>query len=274
MDTILALFTCFNRKDKTRCAIEGLLAGNPGCSFTFVVVDDGSSDGTPEMLEAMNTDGRIRVLHGDGSLFYSGGMRMGMEAILANGWTDYDYFLMMNDDVVFHEGCIEKMIRQSREQQDAVIVGATCSTEGELSYSGIKYTRGIKYYQIPVGECNVEADTCNANCVLIPFRFFEKVGVMDGHYRHSLGDFDYGLELKNAGAKLRVSKEYVGICNDNPKQNTWHDRSLPRLQRLKKKESIKGDPVGPWFYYLRKHFGLPIAIKSSLTPFIRILLGL
>lgn len=274
MEKILALFTCFNRKEKTRCAIERLREGNPNCCFTFVVVDDGSKDGTPEMLEEMNRDGDIRVLHGDGSLFYSGGMRMGMEAILANGWTDYDYFLMMNDDVVFHDGCIEKMAAQSRDQENAVIVGATCDTDGNLSYSAIKYMHGIKYKQLAIEEWETDADTCNANCVLIPFGAFQKVGVMDEHYRHSLGDFDYGLELKKAGARLHVSREYVGICNDNPQTNTWHDRSLSRLQRLKKKETVKGDPVGPWFYYLRKHFGLAIAVRSSLTPYIRILLGL
>ena len=97
---------------------------------------------------------------------------------------------------------------------------------------------------------------------------------MDRHYQHSLGDFDYGFALREAGGTLRVSQGYVGLCCDNPQTGTWHDRSLPLKQRLKKKESVKGDPIGPWFYYLKKHFGLFTAIKSSLTPYIRIFLGL
>ena len=114
----------------------------------------------------------------------------------------------------------------------------------------------------------------NANCVLIPFYWFRRAGAMDRHYRHSLGDFDYGLALRDAGAKLHVSRDYVGICCDNPVAGTWHDKSLGRIARIKKKETVKGDPAGPWFYYLRKHFGLFTAIRSSLTPYIRILLGL
>ena len=273
MDSVLALFTCFNRREKTRQAVKALVEGNPEVTFSFVVVDDGSSDGTAEMLMTEDFGAQIQVFRGDGSLFYSGGMRMGMEEILASG-REAQYLLMMNDDVAFYPQCIQKLIAQSRAQGGAVIVGATCDRENKLSYSAISYEKGIHYRFLSPGETGVDADTMNANCVLIPFAWFRRAGVMDRHYRHSLGDFDYGLTLRDLGAKLHVSREYVGLCCDNPTAGTWHDRSLSRLARLKKKESVKGDPVGPWFYYLRKHFGLLTAVKSSLTPYIRILLGL
>ena len=98
--------------------------------------------------------------------------------------------------------------------------------------------------------------------------------IADKHYHHSLGDFDYGFALRQAGGRLYVSRDYVGECCDNPQTGTWHDRSLSIRQRIRKKESVKGDPAGPWFYYLKKHFGLFTAVKSSVTPYIRIFLGL
>lgn len=273
MDSVLALFTCFNRKEKTRQAVKGLVEGNPEVRFSFVVVDDASTDGTARMLETENLGAPIRVVRGTGGLFYSGGMALGMEDILSRG-EEAQYLLMMNDDVEFYPNCIQRLIAQSKAQGNAVIVGATCDHGGQLSYSAILYERGIHYRQLPPGETGVDADTMNANCVLIPFPWFRRAGVMDRHYVHSLGDFDYGLALRDAGAKLHVSRDYVGVCCDNPVAGTWHDRSLPRYQRFKKKETVKGDPIGPWFYYLRKHFGLATAIKSSMTPYIRILLGL
>ena len=102
MTTVLALFTCFNRKEKSIHAIESLLSGNPGIDFTFLVVDDGSTDGTAEALRARNFP--VRILRGDGSLFYSRGMGMGMDTLLRED-TDYDYlygtsFSLWKDDAV------------------------------------------------------------------------------------------------------------------------------------------------------------------------------
>lgn len=272
MQSVLALFTCFNRREKTRQAIQSLVSGNPDIRFTFLVVDDGSTDGTENMLQTEPFGAEVRVLKGDGSLFYSRGMGLGMSALLESK-EEFDYLLMMNDDVAFFPGCIEALSRQSREKGDAVIVGATRDEEGKLSYSGILYEKGIRYRFLNPGE-ETEADTMNANCVLIPYALFRKTGTMDPHYHHSLGDFDYGFALRKAGGRLYVSEDFVGLCRDNPPEGTWYNKSLPRKERLRRKESVKGDPVGPWFYYLRKHFGLFAAVKSSVTPYLRILLGL
>ena len=136
MTRVLALFTCFNRKEKSVHAVESLISGNPQIDFTFLVVDDGSTDGTAEALQKFP----VRILRGDGSLFYSRGMGLGMDTLLREK-TDYDYLLMMNDDVAFFLHCIEALATQSGGRD--VIVGATRDTRGNLSYSGIQYEKGI-----------------------------------------------------------------------------------------------------------------------------------
>lgn len=288
---IVAVFTCFNRKARTQNCIHTLIRGNPGCEFTFVAVDDNSTDGTGEMLEALQKEGYdIRLLKGNGRLFYSGGMRLGMEYVLesAAGKEDnnasndtssdasndiYEYLLMLNDDVVFYENCIEKMAVQSKEQGNAVIVGAMCDRKQHMTYGAVKYTGGIHYRKLAISEWGVPADTFNANAVLIPYEAFWEVGAMDGHYIHSLGDFDYGLSIKRAGYTIHSSKEYVGDCERNPSTGGWQDVSLSRYERIRKKESVKGAPTRQWFYFLKKNFGLLTAVKGCVTPYIRILLG-
>lgn len=269
---VLALFTCYNRKEKTLKCIDTLKSGNDGCQFTFVVADDGSTDGTSEALEKL-CDPDIHVIHGCGDWFYSRGMGAAMQYALKSFAADsYDYLLLVNDDVEFLQHSIDKLIAQSKLQNDAIIVGVMQDETGNLSYGAIKYTSGYRYRKVGTDQWMDSADTFNANCVLIPYTAFLKVGVMDSTYVHSLGDFDYGLSLKRAGYMLYPSKEYAGICNTNANKNTWTDTSLSVVKRIKMKESIKGAPSNLWFYFLRKNFGLLTAIRGVISPYIRIFL--
>ena len=64
---ITVILTCFNRKEKTQACIRELVEKNAACSFTFVVVDDNSSDGTVEVLQEMQKEYDIRLLQSDGN---------------------------------------------------------------------------------------------------------------------------------------------------------------------------------------------------------------
>lgn len=270
---ILTIFTCYNRRNKTQNCIETITACNPKCAFTFVVADDGSNDGTYEMLCEMQSEYKIYVVRGSGNWFYSGGMNAGMEYSLRNLSREFNYTLMINDDVEFLCNGVQNMIEQSVVQDNAVIVGAMRDNVGNLSYGAVKYISGYKYRKLNLSEWKVPADTFNANCVLIPYSAFERVGTMDPFYRHSLGDFDYGLILKRDGNKIFQSKQFVGVCNNNSNKNSWTDSKLGIIERIRKKESIKGAPAKQWFYFLKKNFGVGLAIRGVITPYVRILLG-
>ena len=271
MTNIVAVFTCFNRKEKTETCIRSITAANPECNFQFVVADDKSTDGTQEVLQSMKSAYDITVLSGSGALYYSGGMRLALGYVLEH--CSADYLLLMNDDVEFLDGSIQSMVQQSHQQNEAVIVGVMKDHLGKTSYSAVKYTKGIHYRKLELNEYAIDADTFNANCVLIPYDAFVKTGNMDAHYVHSLADFDYGLALKYQGYKIHVSKECVGICDNNSSKGTWTDTSLCRRERIKKKESIKGAPTKQWFYFLKKNFSVFTAFKGCVTPYIRIVIG-
>lgn len=267
---ILAIFTCFNRKELTRRGME-TLAANETVTFDYVILDDNSSDGTREMLKELRDAGacRIDLIEGDGSNFWNGGMHKAIEHIKKHH-RDYDYYMLMNDDTKFFPGIFDEMA--GALAPDAVTVGAICGERGELSYGGIKYTKGIKYKKLGPDAPDVNCDTFNANCAVIPRDIFLQVGI-DPYYQHSIGDFDYGLQISRLGYAIRIYSKYVGECNDNTLQKTWQDESLPRLERIRLKESRKGLPFRDWFHFLHKNFGLGTAIVRSVTPYIRIILG-
>lgn len=269
---VTVIFTCFNRKEKSLKCIKTLTGQDLEIEYQFIVVDDNSTDGTAEAILALKNN--VILLDGNGSLYWAGGMRKGIKAYLESV-QDSEYVLLVNDDVEFFEGIVNKLITESKEKKDAVIVGATCDDHGSFSYGAMKLIVPRKkdlYRQISPSKGSVECDTFNCNCVLLSDDTIRKAGNFDPMYTHSLADIDYGLRLRKLGFHIYSSDEYVGICNKNSIKGTWIDRSLPRRERIKKKESPKGAPVKEWFYFMKKNFGILPAIRYSLTPYLKIFL--
>lgn len=276
--SVTAMLTCYNRREYTVSCLKTLVEGNPNISFHFVVTDDNSNDGTKEALRALQGLGySITLLSGDGQLFWNGGMYKALEYALQKA-NKTDYYMLVNDDVVFFKDAIEKLVaRQQKapEQKQAVIVGATADQSGKTSYGGTRLLSKhfAKFALIEPSEEYVLCDTFNGNCVLMPQSVFFQVGNVDPVYRHSMSDYDYGMTMRKNGVYLYNSAEHIGTCEDNDVTGSWRDTSLSRKIRLQKKEAPKGLPRKDWFYFIRKNYGFLSAIYHSMTPYVRILLG-
>ena len=269
MIRILVLFTCYNRKEKTEQCIK-TLTKNQNCKMSYIVLDDNSNDGTSEMLKAYSN---TVVLHGDGNSFYSGGIRQVIAKAKSSDLNQYDYVMFINDDVLFFEGAIDKLVKY--ENNDGkIIVGAVCDCNGVFSYGGEKMLskHKPKFANVKINDYDLHCDTACANCVLIPRRFFVNLPNIDKVYSHAMGDFDYFFEAIRKGYEIISSDFYVGQCNDNDIKNGWRDTSLSIKERIRKKESVKGLPFKEWFHYLKKNHGLLSAIFYSITPYVKILL--
>ena len=276
--TVLGLATCFNRKEKTLNAIRSLVEGNENVDFRFIIADDNSKDGTAEALAELNC---VEVMHGDGNSYYTGGMRIAMARALElidAGKLNVDYILLFNDDVDFYDMAIEGLISRNGDTKNRIWVGPTCESDGtSLSYGGIARTSNWKpKFKIVKADAyqGRKVNTFNANCVLIPTNIFVKTGNMDPVYHHSLGDFDYGYMTVKQGAEIYVSDEYVGMCPNNSEKGTWRDAGMSRKARFKAKESIKGVPFKEFYHYILKNYNFPAAVIFSISPYIRILLGI
>lgn len=272
-EKITVIFTCYNRKDKTVAAMKSIVEKNPSLAFHFIMVDDCSTDGTVDAIKHLNYD--VEIIQGTGSLFWCGGMRVGIEKFLNSNPSDEGLCLLINDDVLFFDNSIEQMFKRLGNRDDYVIVGATCDDSGEFTY-GLKIKQ--KWYQKnmtkPVKPSKDEriGDTCNANCVLIPNNIMKEVGNMDSVYTHSLGDYDYGYRMSRNGYKLISSEEYVGICNSNAVKGTWADTTLSRKERLQKKEEPKGSPRKEFWHFVKVNYGLFDAVWYTVVSYLKILI--
>ena len=76
MEDIAILLTCHNRKDKTLKALAALQKAKESYSnpirLSIYLTDDGSTDGTAKAIQQYFPN--VIILHGDGNLFWAGGM--------------------------------------------------------------------------------------------------------------------------------------------------------------------------------------------------------
>ncbi len=270
LEKLLILMTCHERKEKTLSCIESLQKGL-NISARFIVADADSKDGTVEALSELP---HVTLIKAPSNVYWNGGMRLAFREAVKQG-QNAEYVLLVNDDVVFYPGAVEKLIRRMEDIQADAVVGATENEEGEMTYGGVRMKSKLlaRYELIPPSEEPVHVDTFNCNCLLVRYNAFRRMGNLDKAYVHSMGDYDYGMRMRRKGLVVINSAEYAGKCSDNDKAGSWRDRSLSGKERLKLKESAKGLPYKDWYHFVKKNYSLPAAIYHSITPYVRILLG-
>ena len=262
---ITVLFTCYNRRDLTLNCLRRLATqGTCGAELRYVVVDDGSSDGTADAIAEEFPS--VRLLKGNGSLYWCGGMRLAWAEAAKD---DPDYYLLLNDDTELFPEAFEKLL-QIAPSPDALMIAVAAIGDpatGKQAYGGHR-----RNGMVPASGKPEKCHTFNANCVLVPRSVYRKLGIFYHGFTHGMGDFDYGFQATKRGISVIQTGDFIGTCKTNPKEGTWGDRSLPRLKRLRLLESPKGLPFKEWFTFIVRNNGWrsPYYIFS---PIVRILLG-
>lgn len=273
--TIAVILTCFNRRQKTLACLDAVLAQTAfnEVALDFFITDDGSHDGTADAL-VRKYDG-IRLLKGNGSLFWNGGMRL--------AWADafrgeYDFFLWLNDDTFLYPETLRRMLgthaaSSRRSGKAGIVVGSTHDESGQTTYGGERQRSRLRPLTLALIDPREEVqqcDTFNGNCVLVSRAAAEVLGNLDPGFVHAMGDTDYGLRARKAGIPMWVMPGYAGRCvNDGSVAGGFGDRSLPLTVRFRKILSPKGLPWRSWQILCQRHAGCLWPIYWS-WPYLKI----
>ena len=273
---LAVIMTCFNRRSVTLSCLHALYQQTNCIDFDVYLTDDGSSDGTTNAV--ISKYPQVKILQGDGNLFWVGGMRLAFAQAIQQ---DYDYYLWLNDDTILEKDAIEHLFNVHQKllenkHENSIVVGTTKDIfTGKASYGGsIKSQKWYsnKYNFLGCTQVVQQCDTFFGNCVLIPCGVVQKVGNIDPAFIHSMGDIDYGLRSQKNGCSIWVAPGYVGSCSKNSIRNSWVDTNLTVLERLKKVIHVKAFPIKPWTVFCRRHSGLFWFIYWVL-PYIRAVVG-
>lgn len=261
---IAVLATCHNRKAITIAGLSSLvnaLRTVPSIEPSFVVVDDGSIDGTG--AEIAHHFPEMTVVYGDGSLFWNGGMCRAFQVAQSLG--RFDGYLLFNDDVSVDAGIASVFFAEYsylNADAPAILVASTTDEVGNISYSGMKRVsrrRPLAVTRIDPNGSLQRCDTFNGNFVLVPGAFFESVGGLDPYFKHAYGDVDLGYRATKAGITVWLAGSPIGQCNPAPPIQQPTNKREHRLQKLRARW-LKRDSLLQRIRFTFRHAPVPMAL--------------
>lgn len=244
---LAVLMACHNRKDVTLDCLSRLLP-QLGEGDGVYIVDDGSVDGTADAVAKIK-DGRVAVTRGDGRLYWAKGMFKAWEVAVAER-DDWDGFLWLNDDAGLDADGLQKLF--AANDGESIVVGDLSNASGEIVY-------GMR-----------EGGLFTGNCVLVPRKVYERLGMICGEYSHAWADSDYAMMAKRAGIGA-VSAGVVGRAEGHPNRPSLMGLSL--RERIGMLNSPKGWNLHDLWLYRRRNWGLCAAICSVLHMLSHVIVG-
>lgn len=229
MRNIAVLLTCHNRKNKTLSCLKSLYnsleyynnSQEDKVELTIYLTDDGCSDGTTDAIRESFVGKDINILHGDGNLYWAGGMRFAWNEALKRH-SEWDYYLLLNDDTILLPNIINELLSvesfsKDKYRVEAIVTGACCSSEGlhKPTYGGHIFTNRItgRVKHVWANEYPVMCDTTNANVLLIPQYVIDSIGIFYKGYRHGAADYDYTIMARKHHIPVLITVNFCAYCD-------------------------------------------------------------
>ena len=106
-----------NRRELTARCLQALGAQKDQ-QFSIVVVDDGSTDGTSQMIAEQFTD--VHVVRGNGDWWWTGSTRHGIDYVLQRCHPE-DAVVLLNDDTMVDPDFVGRLRQASEANPDSLI---------------------------------------------------------------------------------------------------------------------------------------------------------
>lgn len=190
----------WNGLDYTKRCLETLRACTRFPDYRVIVVDNGSTDGTPEFLATLPWVELIRNDHNTGFV-------RGNNMALRKCPLDHDVILLNNDTEIVQSNWIDQMQQTAYAARDTGIVGCRLRrTNGMLQHAGAYMPPTYWGQQIGSNEQDVnqfntlrEVDIVVFACAYIKREVLDRVGLLNEEYVSYFEDADYCFKAREAG---------------------------------------------------------------------------
>ncbi len=222
----------YNHVEYTVCCLASILRHVPQCSFEVIIVDDGSHDETPNILQDVQN---IRYCRNETNVGFLRSCNKG--ATLARG----QYLLFLNNDTQVLEGWLDELVNTFQEQSDVGLVGSKLLyPNGVLQEAGaiIKPDGSAELVGLNGDpdrpEYNVvrEVDYCSGACLLIKTELFKTLGGFDDIYAPCYcEDSDLAFRVRKMGKRVFYQPRSVVVHHLSVSTNDSSHAKMPLVVR-------------------------------------------
>jgi GT2 family glycosyltransferase len=221
-----------NRKKFTRECLNALRHQTRPADC-LIVVDDGSTDGTSEMLE--DDFPEVVIIKGDGNLYWTAAINRGIAYALNRGC---QYILTLNNDTVASPEFVEKMLMAANQRPSSLLGALDIDAISRKPYYGgeifnWKNSRSQFLLDIlPADEQHGlhEVSLFPGRGLLIPGIVFETIGLFEEReLPHYMADYDFTLRARRSGFHI--------YCNYEAKLYTYPEEGGDH--KIRKTKSVR-----------------------------------
>ena len=189
---------------------------------TVILVDDASTDGTAERVEAEFP--KVRIVHGPGDWFWCRSMHMGVREALKEAVLG-DFLLMLNDDLKIRPDLTERLLAAAKARPGCVMhsVNVPADAPDRIQFGGKKMdwlrvtsrpvNAGRQLSEFEPGYCE-PTDLVWGRGLLVPVEAVRKAGNYNWNIPHR-GDNEFAFRLARQGFPLYVVYDAVVYTHDD-----------------------------------------------------------
>jgi GT2 family glycosyltransferase len=240
---IYILLPVHNRKALTQRFVECLVE-QTFTDFHVVLIDDGSTDGTSEMVTSLLP--RVTVLRGRGDWWWGGSLHQGYKWLRKASLRDDDLVLFINDDLTVAPDYLAHGDRLMRSRPNTFLLSQFLfSSEGRPEETGT--SADLVHFEFSVAT---RPDAINCLSTQGLFAHWSTVRRVGGFHPillpHYLSDYEYTIRAHRLGVACETSPEL--LINLNRESTGIHRIAEPRFTAFVRKLFSKKYASNPVYF--------------------------
>jgi GT2 family glycosyltransferase len=228
------VLVCWNNKDYLDQCLQSLYAGSLKSSYDVIVVDNGSKDGSQQMLREKYP--QVKRIQNDSNVGLGRASNQGIEA------TQGRFVLLLNNDTIVKGTALDTLVEFMAATPDAGAVGGKLvNPDGTFQAGYAEFSTLVEEFLIATGLGNrlwegfpSHEDTddvkvvgwLSSACLLLRRATLDMVGLLDDSYFIYGDEADLQYRIKRAGWKVYYLPSAVTIHYGGRSLDHWRRRKL------------------------------------------------